>query len=304
MADQALDRLNAAGWIPLGISDKDRINGLLGRDGSETSEMNFTNLFMWRHHYRPMWREYRNSLIVFCAPEAEVPFALPPAGPGDQAQAVAYIFRTMKELDLVPRIHRAGRSLIQDLNEKIETKIEPDPDQDDYVYLTADLISLSGRRLHQKKNHLNHFLKNYSFEVKPLDVEAVECVLDMQAAWCQVRKCQDDPRLLGEDRAIYEALKHFEYLDYQGLVIALDSQIEAFALGERLNPETAVIHIEKANPEVRGLYAAINQLSCQRIWPEYKYINREQDLGLAGLRQAKRSYQPHHMVQKFTILPG
>jgi hypothetical protein len=134
-------------------------------------------------------------------------------------------------------------------------------------------------------------------------MELVECLLDMQDKWCQIKKCADTPDLLAEDYAIYEALTHFEELDYRGGAIQIDSAIEAFSLGESLNADTAVIHFEKANPEIPGLYNAINQLFCSNEWSNITYINREQDLGVEGLRKAKESYNPHHMISKYTISP-
>jgi hypothetical protein len=80
--------------------------------------------------------------------------------------------------------------------------------------------------------------------------------------------------------------------------------VEAFSLGEPLNPDTVVIHIEKANPEIPGLYAAINQQFAHNAWADYAWINREQDLGLEGLRQAKESYNPHHLVDKYELTPA
>jgi hypothetical protein len=106
-----------------------------------------------------------------------------------------------------------------------------------------------------------------------------------------------------EDYAIHQALTHFEELDYQGGAIQIDGKIEAFSLGEPLNADTAVIHIEKANPDIPGLYSAINQYFCTNAWSDMEWINREQDLGIEGLRNAKESYHPHHMVNKYTIRP-
>ena len=95
----------------------------------------------------------------------------------------------------------------------------------------------------------------------------------------------------------------FGELDYRGGAIVINGKVEAFALGEPLNEDTVVIHIEKANPDIPGLYAAINQLFCRHVWSHMKYVNREQDLGVEGLRKAKESYYPHHMVRKYTIVP-
>jgi hypothetical protein len=118
-----------------------------------------------------------------------------------------------------------------------------------------------------------------------------------------MRECVENPALLSEDYAIHEALELFGELDYKGGAIVIDSKVEAFSIGEPLNEETAVIHFEKANPDIPGLYAAINNLFCRHAWSEMTYINREQDLGIPGLRKAKRSYNPHHMSNKYVITP-
>lgn len=105
-----------------------------------------------------------------------------------------------------------------------------------------------------------------------------------------------------EDYAVYEPLTHYEELDYRGGAIEINSRIEAFCIGAPLNTDTAVIHFEKANSETAGLYSAINQLFYTN-WSNIKYINREQDLGIEGLRKAKDSYNPHPMVNKYTLSP-
>ena len=179
----------------------------------------------------------------------------------------------------------------------------PDRNNSDYIYLAKDLINLSGNKYHRKKNHLNQFIKNHAFEYHPLNAELVKRVLGMQETWCQIRECVLKPDLLAEDFAVREALTHFEELGYQGGAILINSVVEAFSLGEPLNEDTAVIHIEKANPDVLGLYAAINQLFCLNAWSKVTYINREQDMGVEGLRKAKESYYPHHMVNKYTVRP-
>lgn len=134
-----------------------------------------------------------------------------------------------------------------------------------------------------------------------IDSASAEMVLEMQESWRQIRECSKTPGLRNEDLAVYEVMENFESLDCRGLAVLIEGRIAAFALGEPLNPETAVIHIEKADPEIRGLYAAVNQMFCRDFWAEFEYVNREQDLGVEGLRRAKESYQPHHLVEKFII---
>ena len=113
--------------------------------------------------------------------------------------------------------------------------------------------------------------------------------------------CEEDLSLLGEQEAVREALTHFSTFKIQGGVILINHQVEAFALAELLNEQTAVVHIEKANPGIPGLYAVMNQQFSEQSWRHVPFINREQDLGEPGLRQAKLSYHPDHLIEKFRV---
>ena len=288
---------------PIEIQDKEALNRFFLQDPPKTSELTFTNLFIWRHHYRPIWLQRENCLLIILESDGVSPFCLQPIGPGNKRNALDFLCEQIRRLTQDVKVCRVSE-------EFVEKHVDPnhyasfyDRDNSDYVYLSEDLIGLSGRRYHKKKNLLNKFTKNYTFEYRHLDIELVECLLDMQEKWCRIKECEGKPDLLAEDRAVYEALTHFEDLDYKGGAIEIDSRVEAFSLGEPLNSDTAVIHFEKANPEIPGLYNAINQLFCSNEWSDIKYINREQDMGIEGLRKAKESYNPHHMVNKYTLRP-
>ncbi len=123
--------------------------------------------------------------------------------------------------------------------------------------------------------------------------------MEVAEKWCKIRRCEDDMNLLSESEAVRESLVNFPVLKIDGGVILIDGKVEAFTLGELLNDQTAVVHIEKANPENPGLYAMINQQFCENRWRDLLYINREQDLGEPGLRKAKLSYYPDHFVESF-----
>jgi hypothetical protein len=286
---------------PIEIQDKKVFTDILGEDPPVISEMTFTNLFMWRHSYNTKWRIADDSILIVMEPEGTAPFGLPPVGPGDKGRALDVLFDDLRQFISGPKVLRVAEDFVDNYVNSDRYQIQFDPDNSDYVYLSQDLISLPGKKYHRKKNHLNKFLKKYEFEYRALDVELVECFLDMQETWCQLKKCEEDPGLLMEDYAIYQALTHLDELDFQGGAILIDNKIEAFTLGEPLNQDTAVIHIEKANPDIPGLYAAINQLFCSNAWSHMIYVNREQDLGIEGLRKAKESYYPDHMVKKYVL---
>ena len=236
-------------------------------------------------------------------PGNEPLFGLPPVGRGDKIEALNFLMDYLREVSPDARICRVSDDFIEKHLDKNRYTIVEDRDNSDYVYLAQELAELPGNKFHKKKNHVNKFLKNYQFEYRRLDGELVERVLQMQEQWCELKDCLTNPNLLAEDRAVYEALTNHSSLGFTGGAILIDSKVEAFTLGERLNSDTAVIHIEKANPEIPGLYAAINRFFCEDALLEFTYVNREQDLGVEGLRKAKQSYQPHHMVKKFTLKP-
>ncbi len=288
---------------PIEIQHKEIFNSIFLQDPPETSELNFTNLFIWRHHYNPIWRQWENCLLIILQPAGMLPFCLPPIGPGNKRKALDNLCEQLRPLNPEVKVCRVSEEFVKKYVDHDRYISSLDRDNSDYVYLTLDLIRLAGRKYHKKKNLLNRFAKYYTFEYRHLDIELVECLLDMQEKWCRIKECGDKPDLLAEDYSIYEALTHFEELDCQGGAIQINATIEAFSLGESLNTDTAVIHFEKANPGIPGLYSAINQLFCSHEWSHMKYINREQDLGIEGLRKAKESYNPHHMLNKYTLSP-
>lgn len=290
-------------FIPLELEHKNLLTDFFRNDPPQCSELNFTNLFIWRHKYHPAWLQHDNCLLLILIPENEEPFGLEPIGTGDKSRALNVLCGEIGKLTGNISVKRVSEKFVNDFvdNERFNTVF--DRNNSDYVYSTKDLINLSGRKFHRKKNHLNRFIKDYEFEYESLDIEIVECFLDMQEEWCRMKECVETPDLLSEDYAIHEALTHFEELDFKGGAIKIDSRIEAFSVGEYLNDNTAVIHMEKANPEIQGLYTAINQLFVSNTWQEVEFINREQDLGIDGLRKAKESYNPHHMINKYIITP-
>jgi len=183
-----------------------------------------------------------------------------------------------------------------------EFSIEERRDDEDYVYLAEKLITLAGRKLHSKKNHLNAFRKMYpQAEYLPITDEVItHCKIELNN-WYKLRlqDAADDPFIGWERKAVMEILNDFRYFDLKGGVIRLDNRIIAFTYGEQLNKDTAVIHVEKADPNVRGAYPAINQAFVEREWSGMTYINREEDMGHEGLRKAKQSYKPAKMIKKF-----
>ena len=161
---------------------------------------------------------------------------------------------------------------------------------------------MSGRKFHRKKNHLNAFRKENPYAVYlPITEEIIpKCRAELDI-WSEAHKrANPDDQFIGyEQAAIHEIFDHFDAFKLKGGAILIDGKVAAFTFGEKLNSDTAVIHVEKADSNIRGIYTAINQSFVEHEWWDMIYINREEDIGIEGLRKAKKSYRPIKMIEKF-----
>lgn len=289
---------------PIELEDRPTFQEALRFYKPETSELTFTNLFVWRTHYNFQWAICRDWLVVVCSEGANDFCALAPVGPSPgRGEISRMLLEWMGEErgQKKPRIERADARLVSDLDGVGTITMEPVRDHFDYVYLRDDLVQLAGNKYRSKRNHINQLLRTYRCEYAPLGPEHIAECIKVQEKWCELRRCEDDLDLLGEWEAVRAILKSYESLEVQGGVLTIDGKVTAFTIGEMLNEDTAVVHIEKADPEIPGLYPVINQQFCRNNWKNARYINREQDLGVPGLREAKLSYYPDHMIKKFRI---
>ncbi len=289
---------------PVEISDRDFIRERFLAFGPSTSEMTFTNMFMWKDHYGFEWTTHGDCLLFLCLPHDGDPHFLPPVGPCGRREAAAAALEWLRGEKGVarPAIERADAGLASEMGNLAHAVAEPQRDHFDYVYHTQDLISLAGRKFHDKKNHINRFARKIRSEYVPFTGRHTNECLDVVDKWCDQRECGKHPVLKAETQAVKRALRHFDALLIQGGAILINGQIEAFTFGEMLNRDTAVIHAEKADLRIPELFAVINQQFCEKQWASIPFVNREQDLGLAGLRKAKLSYNPVRLVEKYRII--
>ncbi len=267
------------------------------------SEHTFTNLFIWRQYYRFRWTLWDGFLCVLAQRPDGSPFFLPPVGDGSVPECMKGCIRYLRDRGLPGEIQRIPEPLAAYFKHDRDFDLILDRNNADYVYLSDDLIRLPGNRYHRKKNQINQFKKKYPFHYQPLTADLVPQCLSLENHWCDLKHCDQVPSLSGEEQAIHEALVNMPLLNFSGGAIIIDGRIEAFTIGEPLNQDTAVIHIEKANPAFEGLYQTLSQMYAEHACASYTYINREQDLGEPGLQQAKLSYHPHHLVLKYTLRP-
>ena len=294
------------------LEDKELFNSYFHKYPPQTSEFTFTNLYMWRNFYSFNFMEWREHLLLFshnifeakkipASGNKKALYFFPPIGP-NPAEIIVSLFENLKELEF----HRVPERISEDIRNhnkfsSLNINVLEDRDNWDYVYEAENLRNLPGNRYRQNRRWLNKFLENYNYDFKILTENEVELVKKLQLEWCILRQCEDDDELKEEEQAIYDALDNFSALGFQGAIICVDDKCAAYTFGEMLNPDTMVIHVEKAHMDYEGAYQAINNLFLKNSFENVIYINREQDLGVPGLRRAKESYKPIRMEKKSII---
>lgn len=288
---------------PLELADRDPVEAYLQRRPALASEYTFTNLFAWRQAYDYHIARYHDGFLLAKSAHG-MTTCVQPLVPEDPVDAVWTCLHYLREHGQTPVVDRVGEDVIAHADwEAAHIRIEADRDHADYVYATADLLALEGRKYHAKKNLLHQFTSQYAYEYQPLTAPWVPSCLAFAHDWCIDRRCHESEGLTQENCAVRQILQNYAELHLQGGVLLINGQLVAFTLAEKLNPETLVIHIEKAHAGLTGAYQAIQWEFLRHAAVGVPFVNREQDLGIPGLRKAKESLHPVHMIQKFRLTP-
>lgn len=290
------------------LHNKNEFDRLIKQYNPQISELTFTNLFAWRNFYKFRYTIIAGLLCIISVPCKGEPFAMMPVGALND-ESFGEAFSGLREYFLQKGWRPAFRKITCEelvyFRSRIasEESIVYDRDSSDYLYNTVDLISLRGKKYDGKRNHINKFKRQHTYEYVPLDCSLLDESSRIMEQWCRDRNCSCQNGDYCERHANLELLHNFKTLGCKGALIKMDGVFEAFTVGEMLNDDTAVIHIEKAKNTVDGLYTIINQQFAEREWSGSTYINREQDLGKEGMRKAKLSYQPLKLIDKYTVYP-
>jgi hypothetical protein len=196
---------------------------------------------------------------------------------------------------------RVPEAHIESLAGTRHVQVVAERDSFDYVYAVSDLVTLAGRKYDGKRNLIKKFKATHRYEYRPLDRGLLDGCLDFHDEWCQIKDCASDVGLMAESDALREIISSYEAFGLTGAAITVEGRVRAFAVAERLNAQTMVVHILKAHADAKGLYQCMLNEFLSREAGGYAYVNLEQDLGIAGLRKAKESYYPRYLVTKFTV---
>ena len=287
---------------PITIDNKELYQKYL-LDGKERScEYSFANLYLWGqqnatilHGHMALFSKFGQKCIY--------PY---PVGNGDKKAILDAIIADAKERGILCRItsfDEEGKQTLENLYPG-RFQFHYDLGNSNYVYSIDDLADLPGSKYHKKRNHCNHFRTEYpDYSVEPLSEANLLLVKDMVEDWYR-EKLMDDPQgdYLEEQAAINKAFGNLDALDMEGLVLFAGNEVMAVTLGSRLSDDTFDVHFEKAKGDINGAYSVINQEFAKYIrnkYPDVHFLNREDDLGIEGLRIAKQRYFPHHMKESY-----
>ena len=284
--DSFLDRCK-----PVTIADKPIFDRYLKAYPPVISELTFTNIFAWAEVKHHLYCECDKHLLVTYRDAKSILYLLPPVGPNP--------LHIMEKPVMGCRHYRWSR-ISEHLAHTASLGIHPvyDRKNSDYVYAIADLRALAGKKYDGKRNFIRRCMK-FGAEVRSLRAsDAVEC-LRIQEQWLEHQK--GNPSARDESTALMKTLEHLARLDVQGIVVMIDGKLAGFAIGEPLNATTFVEHFEKGLPDVTGMYPFLLHAFAKSIPDSFTFLNREQDLGIEGIRKAKESWHPAFLERKYTL---
>lgn len=277
---------------PLDLADKALFDRIFAALQPRISELTFAGLFLFRRAHDYRLSQVNDSPVLTGRGYDGRRYFIPPLE-GDVAGALDVLFGGGWELygadEGFAARYLTGRGV----------EVTEDRNSFDYLYLREELADLPGNRYHKKKNRINYFATRHAHEVDILSPRHRSGCLALLDVWYRMAEHEENPSLDLELEASAEALGMAPELGLEGVVVTVGGEVKAFALGERLNAETAVCHFEKADPFMEGLSQLVNREFSRLLFTDCRFVNREQDLGEPGLRKAKLSYHPVELVRKF-----
>jgi len=285
----------------VGLEDKPIIDKYLKEYPPQISELTFTNIYAWRNTHSCEYKIIDDHLLVSFFEKNSRNF-YPPVGK-NPSEAIKRILAEYPN----SVFSRVQKSIAEPFSsDSSGFSVEHQREMDDYVYGIMELAELKGEKHRSKRRFAEKCEEKYKPEVCELSQETVMDFLKMQEKWCNLRACTENESLDAEDSALKEALKNYKELGFFGICVKIQGKIESYAIGEILNNDTFVEHFEKANTEYEGIYqftlnAFAKKILSNPLFSHLKFLNREEDLGVEGLRKAKESWKPVKMVEKYRI---
>lgn len=285
------------------ISDKAWIDECFSHAHSMNCEYTFGCSYLWNTAYRTVVAHYRDYFICRWGRE-NISYSLP-IGHGDFKDAVEQIINDAKSMGKKPKIYGVTESYKALLEEAFPGKFSYVYDEgcNDYIYNLTDLAELRGKKYHGKRNHIANFKRNNpDWCYEEITEENINECIQLHTNWIFDRD-DNDPDYSLEFEAVLTGFENYKELGFKGGLIRVNSKAIAYTYGEPVSEKCFVSHFEKAPAEMQGAYAIINQEFAKRLLESgYEFVNREEDMGIEGLRKAKQSYHPAILLKKETAV--
>ncbi|MBR5464643.1 MAG: GNAT family N-acetyltransferase [Alistipes sp.] len=288
---------------PITLADRARIESYTMGRGLYNCDLSFANIFCWRAFYDTAWAEVEGFLVIrFRIDGGAKTGYMQPIGEGDFGAVIRLLIAEAEAqgepLRLVG-LTEEGKSMLEEAFPD-HFAFDDNRATRDYLYRREDLSRLQGKNYQPKRNHINRFTSNYpTYRYETLTRDHFAQCIELEQEWCRHRNGCTEGGLNEERQAMVEAFDHFEELGLQGGCIYVEDRLIAFTYGSALNDHTFDIHVEKADTRYEGAFTIINRLFAEQLDPRFTLLNREEDLGLEGLRKAKLSYYPTRLQVKY-----
>lgn len=277
------------------IKYKDEIKKYVDNCTKKSTDYSFVNLFCWQDSFKSVWLDYSGLLLIYYK---IIGYIFMPCGRKFDVDEIIYISDSFNKIGLSGNFLLFNIEYVDKNRQQLEKhfQILEDKMNTNYIHLTERLVSLKGKKLNKKKNLVSQFKKkNPDYKVVEISKDnIIECDM-LFNNWVESK--DKDSSFSNEYRAFKKASEFFNELDLNGLMIKVNDKLVAFSIYSELNEETANIHFEKYLPEIKGTAQIINQETAKQLIDKYKYINREQDLGIPGLKKSKMSYDPDILLK-------
>lgn len=282
------------------LDDKPWINEILSQVDFYTCEYPFGNIFSYGAKMDIKVGRVHGCLITKCVLKDYVMYCCP-IGKGDIKKAVEFILRDAeadgRDFEIFGICPDSAEIISKEFPGVFDITLERDTF--DYIYLSEDLINLSGKKYQPKRNHISYFIKNNDWVYERINKDNIPECLEMSKLWLENSLEEYREELEGELKIIKRVFDNYDELGYVGGLIRKDGKVIAYTMGEPSCKDVFCVHIEKAFSDIRGAYPMINQQFVKNELSQYKYINREDDTGAENLRKAKLSYYPAILAEKY-----
>ena len=287
---------------PVAIENKDTIQAFFDKSTFRNCDFSFSNIFSWEHLYHTTFIATKDKFLYirFRANSAS-PGYLFPLGDGNVEEAIKCLIEDAKKRNDEFFLYAITPEMFELIDGIMPGQFiyERQRDWYEYVYNSQDLIRLVGKKYQAKRNHINKFKRSYNWEYLPITRDIIPECLELYDRWCKENGgCNSEQNLFEERIATHKVFQHYEKLGLKGGALRVNGEILAYSYGQPLTKDTFGVHAEKSLYEIDGGFTMINQQFAEHNCADFAYINREEDLGLDSLRQAKLSYHPAFLLEK------